>query len=308
MKPIARSVARALVVAAALCLGTGIVPAGVRRAAAQQTPAAPPTTPDQVVQTVRIDQKLDAQVPLDLSFRDEKGAAVRLGDYFAPKKPVILAIVYYRCPMLCTLILDGVVNSLREMKFSPGQEFDVVAVSVDPKETPELAADKKKAYLELYNRPATEKGWHFLTGDEANIKALADAVGYRYTYDAKTGQYAHASGIMVLTGKGRVARYFFGIEYPAKYLRLALVEAAQGKIGTPADKFALFCFQYDPMTGRYGLAIMRVTQVAGVATFLVLASFMLVMFRRDHQHRRGGGEVIALPRRDAGGGGSGGGA
>lgn len=234
---------------------------------------------------VGIDQKLGAPVPLDLTFRDESGAAVQLQQYFG-KKPVILSFVYYECPMLCTQVLNGLLESLRTLSFEAGKQFEIVTVSFDPGETPKLAADKKASYLKQYKRAGAETGWHFLTGDTASIRQLTQAAGFRYQYDPATDQFAHASGIMVLTPQGKMARYFYGIEYSGRDLRLALVEAAENKIGSPVDALLLYCFHYDPLTGKYGLVIMNVLRLAGVATVIVLGTFMIVMFRRDRREHR----------------------
>ena len=229
---------------------------------------------------VGIDQKLDAQVPLDLAFRDETGRAVRLGDYFG-KRPVVLSLVYYDCPMLCTLVLNGMVRGLRAIPFEPGKDFEAVTVSFDPHETPALAAAKKRTYLDRYRRPGAEAGWHFLTGGEASIRPLTQAVGFRYTYDPEIKQFAHASGIMLLTPEGRVSRYFYGLEYSARDMRLGLVEASANKIGSPVDQVLLYCFHYDPVTGKYGMVIMNTVRMAGVATVLALGLFLGIMFRQE---------------------------
>lgn len=238
--------------------------------------------PAPILQKVGIDQKLGASVPLDLVFRNEEGQDVRLATYFG-EKPVILSLVYYECPMLCTLILNGLLRSLRALSFTAGKEFTVLTVSFDPREGPELAAAKKQTYVRSYGRPEAERGWHFLTGEEAAIRRLTEAVGFRYAFDPETGQFAHASGIMVLTPQGRIARYFYGIEYAPRDLRLGLVEAAQGKIGSPVDQILLYCYHYDPRQGRYSLVILNVLRLAGVATVLVLGGFLVVMFRRDRR-------------------------
>ncbi len=235
---------------------------------------------------IGIDQKLNQQVPLDLEFRDETGKTVRLGDYFG-KKPVILSLVYYDCPMLCTLSLNGLLSSLQHITFSAGSEFNVVTVSFDPREKPELAAAKKRVYLTLYNRPTGWDGWHFLTGDQESIRRLTSAVGFKYKWDAASGQYAHATGIMVLTPQGRIARYFYGIDYPATDLRLGLIDASSGKIGTPVDAILLLCCHYDPVQGKYSLVVTRVLQLAGVATVLILGSFILVWFVHDRRRSVG---------------------
>jgi len=229
---------------------------------------------------IGLDQKLNAQVPLELPFKDETGRDVRLGDFFG-KRPVILTLVYYECPMLCTQVLNGLTSALGVLEFGVGQQFDIVTVSFDPKETPELAAAKKAAYLQRYKRANAESGWHFLTGDEKAIAALTKAVGFRYAYNASIDQYAHVSGIMVLTPAGRMSRYFFGIDYGPRDLRLALIEAADQKIGTPVDQLLLYCFHYDPKSARYSFAVMRLVRAAGVTTVLALVAGVLVLRRRE---------------------------
>jgi protein SCO1/2 len=233
---------------------------------------------------VGIDQRLNEQVPLDLVFRDEAGREVRLAEYF-DKKPVVLSLVYYDCPMLCTMILNGLVRSLRATTMNVHEHFEVVTVSFDPREKPPLAAAKKKEYVRRYGRPGAADGWHFLTGEEPAIQALAGSVGFRYVWDPKSQQYAHASGIMILTPKGKIARYLYGVEYSARDLRLGLVEASAGKIGTPVDQVLLYCFHYDPTTGKYGLLIMNVIRILGSATVLALVTFMFLMFRRDRRKK-----------------------
>jgi protein SCO1/2 len=230
---------------------------------------------------VGIDQRLDGRVPLNLMFRDESGREVPLSTFFQSKKPVILAPVYYRCPMLCTQILTGLESCLKAVSFNPGQEFEVVAISFDPKDTPEIAAAKKQMYLRRYGRPNTANGWHFLTGDETNIKAFLDAVGYHVKYDPRTDQYAHASGVMIATPEGRLSRYFYGVEYAPRDVRLGLVEASQNHIGSPADQLLLFCFHYDPATGKYGAIAMNMVRFAGAAFSLVGGIFVFIMLRRD---------------------------
>lgn len=229
------------------------------------------------LRNIGIDQKLDEQVPLYLEFRDEAGKDVPLSVYFG-RRPVILALVYYQCPMLCTQILNGLVTSLRGMSLKSGRDFDVVAVSIDPTEKPELAAKKKEEYLRRYRN--SFEGWHFLTGSEPQIRGLAGAVGFRYAYDAKNRQYAHASAIYVLTPEGRLSRYFYGIEYDSRDLRLGLVEASRNRIGTPADQFLLFCYHYDPATGKYGPAILNLVRVGGVVTLLALGGMMFLFHRQ----------------------------
>jgi len=229
---------------------------------------------------VGIDQNLDAPLPADLHFVDADGRPVRLGDFLG-KRPVVLALVYYDCPMLCGLVLNGLLKSLRAIRLEVGTDFDVVVCSIDPAEKPPLAASKRSVYLKAYGRPRSAAGWHFLTGDAESIERLASAVGFRYRYDPATRQFAHASGIMVATPAGKLARYLYGIEYSARDLRLALVEAAAGRIGTAADRVLLFCYHYDPKTGRYGVAILRVIRVLGSATVLALACWIAVMVGRE---------------------------
>ena len=232
---------------------------------------------------VGIDQKLDAQVPLQIQFRDEAGRTVPLSTFFHTKKPVILALVYYECPMLCTQILNGLESSLKVVSFNPGQDFEVVSVSFDPKDTPEIAASKKDKLLKRYGRPNTANGWHFLTGDEANIKALTDAVGFHYKYDAKSQQFAHASGIMILTPEGHLSRYFYGVEYAPRDVRLGLVEASRNKIGSPVDQILLFCYHYDPATGKYGAMVLKMVRLAAAGFVLVGGVILLKLTRRERR-------------------------
>ena len=231
---------------------------------------------------VGIDQRLDAQVPGELFFRDETGREVRLAEYFG-QKPIILVFVYYECPMLCTLVLNGLVRALRAMPLTAGRDFTILTVSINPAETPTLAAEKKAAYIEHYGRAEARQGWRFLTGDPPAIHRLAETVGFRYVYDPRTKQYAHAAGIMVLTPSGRVSRYFYGLEYSARDVRLGLVDASEGKIGSPVEKILLLCYRYDPSTGKYSLAILRVIRLAGAGTLLGLGLFLVIMFRRDRR-------------------------
>ena len=239
------------------------------------------STPDPVLKQVGFDQKLNGLLPLDLAFRDETGRTVKLGDYFRGSKPVIVAPVYYECPMLCTQILSGLVSALRAVKFHAGRDFEVVAVSFNPKETAEQARQKKQMYAGRYHRPGTESGWHFLTGDETSIKTVTEAMGFRYVWDARTQQFAHASGVLIATPEGRIARYFYGVEYAPRDLRLGLVEASQNRIGSPVDQLLLFCYHYDPATGKYSTVAMNILRLTGGLTVLALASFIVVMLRRD---------------------------
>ena len=234
----------------------------------------------EAVEGITIEQKLNEQIPLDLNFLDATGQRVQLSDYFG-EKPVILSLVYYECPMLCSMILNGLLRSINTLSFDVGDQFNIITVSFDPKETTKLAMGKKKSYLSKYGRLDAENGWHFLTGDESSIQRLTEAVGFNYKYDPETKQFVHASGIMVLTPQGKLSRYFYGVEYSAKDLKFGLMEAANDKIGSAVDQLLLYCYHYDPVTGKYGVVIMNVIRISGTATVLVLAVFMLVMFRRD---------------------------
>ena len=243
---------------------------------------------------VGIEQHLNQQVPLDLTFRNEAGEPVTLRSLMRGK-PVILSLAYYQCPMLCTLVLNGLVGAMRALPFDAGNEFDVITVSFDPKDTPELAAKKKATYLGEYRRQGAEQGWHFLTGDEASIKALTDAVGFRYNYLPEKGQFAHAAGIMVLTPSGVLSRYFYGVEFAPRDLKFGLMEAANGKIGSPVDQLMLFCFQYDPATGRYTTVVLNAIRVGGVLTLVALGLFMARSWRRDRAAGGKGTPTVAKP-------------
>jgi protein SCO1 len=234
-----------------------------------------------LLKEVGIDQKLNQSIPLNLVFRDEHGKTVQLGDYFG-QKPVILSMVYYNCPMLCTQVLNGIESSLKLIPMDIGKQFNVVTVSIDPTERPVLADAKQALYTGLYGRPGAAEGWHFLTGDEPQIRQLANALGFRYAYDPDSKQFAHASAIMLLTPEGKISRYFYGIQFPSRDLRLGLVEASEGKIGTPVDQVLLFCYHYDPSTGKYGLLISRLIQTAGAVTVLAIATLILVLYKKEH--------------------------
>jgi protein SCO1 len=240
------------------------------------------------LQNVGIEQHLDAQVPPDLTFVDDTGRTVKLGDYFG-KKPLILNLVYYNCSMLCGEALAGLTGAMKAVKFDVGKEFEVVTVSFNPHETPEIAAAKKKDYLARYERPGAASGWHFLTGPTESINALTKAVGFQYQYDPKTNQYAHATAIMVLTPQGRISRYFYGVEFPPKDLRMGLVEASQGKIGNAVDQVLLYCYHYDPASGKYGAVISNILRLGAVLTIVLLGGLLLILFRL---------EKAAPPRRD----------
>ncbi len=237
-----------------------------------------------ILRAVGIEQKMGAQVPLDLPFTDDLGNPVTLRQYSG--KPMILALVYYSCPSLCNMVLSGLVRSARDLSLSAGRDFEIVAISFDPRETREMAAAKKASYVKSYGRAGSENGWHFLVGAEASSKGVADSVGFHYAYDPLTNQYAHGSAIIVLTPEGRATRYFYGIEYPERDLRLGLVEASNHKIGTAIDQVMLYCFHYDPSKGKYGMVIMNVLRLGGLLTVGSLALFMLVMFRRDFRQQK----------------------
>lgn len=276
-----------------LCVSAWIMALAIT-ASAQETPL-PQAGPMQAasrsdgipraLRDVGIDQRLNEQVPLDVQFKDEYGNTVQLGQYFK-NKAVILALVYYDCPMLCHQVLSGLESSLRTMNFDAGRDFDVVALSFDPRETPALAEKTRTAYLSRYNRPGTEHGWHFLTGDEASIRRVADAVGFKYAWDAETNQYAHAGAVMLLTPGGRVSRYFYGIEYSPKDLRLGLVEASENRIGSVVDAVLLYCYHYDPATGKYGVVVMNVMKMAGVLTIIGVAVLLFILRRLDLKRSR----------------------
>lgn len=237
----------------------------------------------EIIREIGIDQKLDNQVPMDVEFTDEYGNTVTLADY-AGERPIILSLVYYGCPMLCGQVLNGLTGSLRMLKdvpMLPGKDFEVVALSFDPSEGPELAMQKKTNYVKELGVEGAEEHWHWLTGEEENIRKVTDAVGFRYAWDEKLEQFAHASAIFILTPDGKVSRYFFGIEYSPKDMRLGLSEASAGKIGGPVAKLLLYCFQYDPTQGRYSMAILNLVKIGGLITILALGSFMFLMLRRE---------------------------
>ena len=244
------------------------------------------------LEEVRIDQRLNESLPLDAVFRDEDGNDVKLGSYFG-RKPVLVALVYYSCPMLCNQVLNGMTSGLDVLKaFSIGQEFEVVTVSFDPRETPEAARQKKETYIKWYKREGAAQGWHFLTGDQSNIDTLAQSVGFHYKWDEKTAQFIHASGIMIATPDGRLARYFYGIEYAPKDLRLGLVEASDGKIGSPVDQLLLYCYHYDPASGKYGLVVMNLMMAGGALTVIAMIAMFIIFRRRELSARRANAEGI----------------
>jgi protein SCO1/2 len=239
---------------------------------------------DGTLRQIRFDQKINAQIPLDATFRDDTGKTVRLGDYFG-KKPVVLVLGYYGCPMLCTLVLNGLVETMQDLKMNIGNQFDVLAVSISPNETPQLAAAKKREYLRHYGRPGADAGWHFLTGGEPAIRQLSDAVGFRYAYDSAMKQYAHPSGFIVLTPRGKVSRYFFGVNFRGQELNDALRAASANRAGSPIRQLFLLCFHYSPVTGKYGGLIIASVRGIGIATLLALAVFVTRSVRGDHKLR-----------------------
>jgi protein SCO1/2 len=237
------------------------------------------------LRNVRVQQKLNSQVPLDLKFRQENGEFVTLRQLMRGK-PVILSLVYYTCPRLCSMTLTGLLKALRTLDFNVGREFDVLTVSFDPRETAQIATAKKAAYMEGYGRENASAGWHFLTGEQRDIIRLTNAVGFGFEFDTTQEQFSHASVIMILTPEGRVSRYFFGLEFPPRDLRLGLVEAADRKIGSVADQFLLYCFEYDPHTGKYSVAIMNVIRVFGAITVILILAFIAYTLRRDSLRKR----------------------
>jgi len=267
-----------------LLLAAGVC--AVAAGAAAQTPAGPARPGlaaerrPEALRDVGFDQRLGEALPLDAVLRDEAGREVRLGDYFG-RRPVVLSLVYYECPMLCTLTLNGLVSALSVLSFQPGREFEIVTVSFDPKDTPDSAAARKRSYLARYGRPGAAQGWHFLTGSPESVERITRALGFRYAWDAQTSQFAHPAGIVVATPEGLLARYLYGIEYAPRDLQLAVTEASAGKVGGPVEQVLLFCYEYDPASGGYGLAIMRLVRVAGALTVAALAGYVTLMLRRE---------------------------
>jgi protein SCO1 len=268
--------ARAITTIAALLVSSGHVRA---QAVPNNTGVTSTTMPAQL-QNVGFDPQLNAQIPLDLAFLDENGSNVQLRDYFK-QKPIVLAFVYYGCPMLCNQVEQGVVGSLRMLSFTPGRDYEVVFVSFDPRESPDMAAQKKKSALYHFNRPETAAGWHFLTGTKESIDAATKAANFRYSFDTKNNLFAHASGILLLTPDGRISRYFYGVEYPGRDMRLGLVDASAGKIGTPIDRVLLFCYQYDPSLATYSASILKIIRLGGILTVLCIVGGILIFRRRD---------------------------
>jgi len=275
---------------AAVVGGAGTAPAAAQNVSPNGRSQAgePAGSKPGVLGRIGIDQRIGEQVPLDLPFTDESGRQVKLGDYFG-KRPVVLALVYYECPMLCTQVLNGLVSALGVMNFEPGREFEVVAVSFNPKEGPGLAAQKKASYLKRYGRPNTAAGWHFLTGPQESITQLTNAMGFRYEYNDEIDQFAHGAAIEVLTPKGRIARYFYGIEYSARDIRLGVIEAADERVGSVIDDVLLLCLHYDPLTGKYGATVLGLVRLGGIATLLALLGFMTVSLRQERSKAAGAG-------------------
>ena len=243
----------------------------------------------EALREVGFDQRMGETIPLDLTFRDARGREVRLGELFG-ERPVVLSLVYFSCPMLCPMTLNGLTASLKALSFDVGEGYDVVVVSFNPEEGPEQAAEARQRAIHRYGRAGTDEGWHFLTGDDEAIAALTESVGFRYTYDEDRGEYAHGAGLVALTPEGEIARYFFGIEYPPKDLKLGLVEAGEGRIGSAVDQLVLYCFQYDPETGQYAWSawIFLALRVAAAVTLLALVGFVVAMLWQERRRRRRG--------------------
>jgi protein SCO1/2 len=285
MKTLVLTIVLALSTAPGFAQLTGAPSPGYRRAAG--TPASAIPAP---LREIGFDQRPGELVPLDAEFTDESNRTVQLGEFFG-SRPVVMAFVYYECPMLCTQTLRSLASTFAVLSMTPGQHFDIVLVSIDPRETAHLAARRKAKVLERFEGSDVAGAWHFLTGETAEIDRVADAAGFRYTWDEQTQQYAHPAGIVVLTPEGRVARYLFGLDYGPRDLRFALVEASEGTIGSAVDAFLLYCYHYDPMTGRYGLVVMRVLRIAGVAMVLAIGTFIVVMLRRERRSAHAAGST-----------------
>ena len=245
-------------------------------------PGLPSSTLPAALREIGFDQNLNARVPLDTAFNDESGRAVRLRDYFG-QRPVVLVFAYYDCPMLCTVVINGLASALNVLSLEPGKDFEIVTVSFNPRDTPATASAKKASYIARYKQPGAAAAWHCLTGNQESIDRLTKAAGFRYVWDAETQQFAHPTGVMVLTPDGRVARYLFGIEYGPRDLRYAIVDASNGRVGSAVDSLLLFCYHYDPARGRYGVAIMRLIRAGGAATVLALGAFIFIMVRKEKQ-------------------------
>ena len=273
---------RTTVLASALALTTAAVSAQSSDGGVRPQSGIPSTQMPGALQGVEFEQRLNETLPLDLTFVDEDGREVRLGEYFN-RRPVVLAFVYYECPMLCSQVMNGVTSALTALDERVGADFEVVAVSFDPRETPIMAAAKKKSYVDRYNRDGSERGFHFLTGSEASIKALTAAAGFKYAWDEETQQFAHASGFVVATPAGKLSRYFFGIEYAPRDVKFALIESSAGRVGSLVDQVLLYCYHYDPKTGSYSFVAMKAVQLGGAFTLLALVGFVVVAIRREHR-------------------------
>jgi len=270
----------------AALLGLAAPPMRAQQSESMQPESAQPASAQPaLLRGAGITQQMDAQAPLDLTFRDETGKTVRLRDYFGAK-PIVLSLVYFNCPSLCTEVLNGELRAMQNVSLNLGKDYEAITVSFDPKDGPAEAEVKRRIYSGLYGRAGSSRAWHFLTGDQKSIDSLTNAVGFHAVYDKDSGQFAHAATILILTPEGRVARYFYGLQYPSRDFRLALVEASEGKIGSPTDAALLFCYHYDPLTGKYGLMIVKLMRVAGGLTVLVLGIFLFVMFRRERNRPR----------------------
>lgn len=291
-----RAAVSVLVLAMTVGLAPSVQALGPKSAQPPKAPeGAGEVASDKVLAKVRIDQKLGEAIPFDLEFTDPQGVRQPLGNLIG-ERPVVLALVYYECPMLCTMVLNGLLRMMNVLKFDAGKEFDVVTVSIDPRETPELAAEKKKKYLDRYRRDGAERGWHFLVGDEPEIAKLTTALGYHYAYDETTDQFAHGSAIMVLTPDGKISRYFYGIEYSPIDVRLSLVEASDEGIGTLTDAILLSCFQYNPLDGKYSLAIMRLVRGVGVLTVVGILAFIFISHLRERRRTKAQASAASVAR------------
>jgi protein SCO1/2 len=273
---------RTTILAGALALTTAAVSAQTSDGGVRPQSGIPSMQMPGALQGVEFEQRLNQMLPLDLTFVDEDGREVRLGEYF-DRRPVVLAFVYYECPMLCSQVMNGVTSALTALDERVGADFEVVAVSFDPRETPMMAAAKKKSYVDRYNRDGAERGFHFLTGSEASIEALTAAAGFKYAWDEQTQQFAHASGFVVATPAGKLSRYFFGIEYAPRDLKFALIESSAGRVGSLVDQVLLYCYHYDPETGSYSFVAMKAVQLGGAFTLLALVGFVVVAIRREHR-------------------------
>ena len=295
-----RSVFGALITAASVLVSDAPATAqmsGSPAAGYKQEPGMSSSTIPALLREIGFDQNIGQQAPLDATFVDESGRTVKLGDYFGPR-PVVMVFAYYDCPMLCTLVINALASALDVLSLEPGEDFEIVTISFDPHDTPASAAAKKTAYVSRYKRPRAAAAWHFLTGDQTSIHRLTRATGFRYVWDEETKQFAHPTGVIVLTPDGRLARYLFGIEYGPRDLRYAIVEASDGKVGSPVDSLLLYCYHYNPMTGRYSVVIMRVIRIAAAATVLVLGAFVMVMLRNEPRgigRRTARGQSSPLP-------------